>query len=92
MRSAASRASGGFEPKVPVAKWLEAGVQVDRDGLEELPATLVELDAGDLRLGLRNFYVITRYNRSAMYATAVHDLSQALRARAPKPAAHKAGK
>jgi len=87
-----SLASGGFEPKVPVAKWLEAGVQVDRDGLEELPATLVELDAGDLRLGLRNFYVITRYNRSAMYATAVHDLSQALRARAPKPAAHKAGK
>jgi len=87
-----SLASGGFEPKVPVAKWLEAGVQVDRDGLEELPAILVELDAGDLRLGLRNFYVITRYNRSAMYATAVHDLSQALRARASKPAAHKAGK
>jgi len=77
--------SGGFEPKVPVAKWLEAGVQIDGPGLEDSPALLVELDPGDVRLGFRNFYVITRYNRSAMYAAAVNDLSQALRARAPKP-------
>ena len=79
--------AGGFEPKVPGAKWLEAGVHVDKPppGFEELPAVLVELDASDVRLGFRNFYVITRYNRSALYAAAVHDLSQALRARAPKP-------
>jgi len=85
---------GGFEPKVPVAKWLEAGVQVDKlpAGAEEVPAVLVELDATDLRLGFRNFYVITRYNRSAMYAAAVNDLSQALRARAAKPAPQRAGK
>jgi membrane-bound lytic murein transglycosylase B len=74
--------AGGFEPKVPVAKWLEAGVQTDQPGFEDAPAVLVELDAGDVRLGFRNFYVITRYNRSAMYAAAVHDLSQALRKRA----------
>jgi len=79
-------ASSGFEPKVPVAKWLEAGVQIDKPGLEDSPAVLVELDASDLRLGFRNFYVITRYNRSAMYAASVNDLAQALRARAPKPA------
>ena len=86
--------SGGFEPKVPIAKWLEAGVQVDKAGFEDSPAVLVELDAGDLRLGLRNFYVVTRYNRSAMYAAAVNDLSQALKARAPKakPAPQSAGK
>ena len=85
---------GGFEPKVPVAKWLEAGVQADRlsSELSEMPAVLVELDASDYRLGFRNFYVITRYNRSAMYAAAVNDLSQALRARAAKPAAQRAGK
>ena len=85
-------AGSGFEPKVPVEKWLEAGVQIEKPGLEELNAVLVELDAGDVRLGFRNFYVITRYNRSAMYAAAVNDLSQALRTRAaPKPP-HKAGK
>jgi membrane-bound lytic murein transglycosylase B len=32
------------------------------------------------RLGYRNFYVITRYNRSSFYAAAVMDLATALRA------------
>jgi membrane-bound lytic murein transglycosylase B len=81
---------GGFEPKQPVAKWLEAGVRIDKPTpeLEAQPAVLVELANGDapseFRLGFRNFYVITRYNRSAMYAASVNDLAQALRARAPK--------
>ena len=30
-------------------------------------------------IGYRNFYVITRYNRSAMYAMAVYDLGQEIR-------------
>ena len=47
------------------------------------PARLVTLQGADGRedwLGYRNFYVITRYNHSPMYAMAVHQLAQAIRA------------
>jgi membrane-bound lytic murein transglycosylase B len=47
------------------------------------PAALVELvtpqAATEYRLGYRNFYVITRYNRSSFYAAAVIDLAAELR-------------
>lgn len=35
------------------------------------------------RVGFENFYAITRYNRSPLYAMAVHDLAVALRQRVP---------
>jgi membrane-bound lytic murein transglycosylase B len=37
------------------------------------------------RVGFQNFYVITRYNRSRLYAMAVHDLAQALAERHAAP-------
>ena len=46
-------------------------------------ATVLNFDGAAGRehwLGYRNFYVITRYNRSPMYALAVHQLAQAIRA------------
>ena len=57
---------------------------VDPDEL----VTLVELpsETPEYRLGFNNFYVLTRYNRSSMYAMAVMELAQALRAPAlPMP-------
>jgi membrane-bound lytic murein transglycosylase B len=46
-------------------------------------ATLFIFDGAagrELWIGYRNFYVITRYNHSPMYALAVHQLAQAIRA------------
>ena len=48
-----------------------------------LPATLVTLEGAEGTehwLAFNNFYVITRYNRSPLYAMAVHQLAQAIAA------------
>lgn len=63
------------------------GIEFDGAGLPaETPATLIELEQADgmeYWVGLNNFYVITRYNRSPLYAMAVTQLSEAIAARAP---------
>ena len=48
------------------------------------PAALLRMelkDGPEYWMALHNFHVITRYNRSQMYALAVHQLSQAIKAR-----------
>jgi membrane-bound lytic murein transglycosylase B len=81
----------GIEPKQTVADWEARGLQLQKVGgggtaLEELralPAAVIDLvtpnAATEYRLGFRNFYAITRYNRSTFYASAVMDLAQALK-------------
>ncbi|HMA98532.1 MAG TPA: lytic murein transglycosylase B [Wenzhouxiangella sp.] len=62
------------------------GVTFDAQGLDgATPATLIELEGetgSEYWVGLNNFYVITRYNRSPLYAMAVTQLSAAIRERA----------
>jgi len=50
----------------------------------QLPCALIDLvtpnEATEYWLGYRNFYVITRYNRSSFYAMTVFALSRELKA------------
>jgi membrane-bound lytic murein transglycosylase B len=64
------------------------GMQVASDLTDNTPCVLLaapEASGPHWRIGLRNFYVITRYNRSPLYAMVVHDLAKALRARVQSP-------
>jgi membrane-bound lytic murein transglycosylase B len=71
-------ADGSVQPKHPVEELLKSGLQADLPpGAAQERAAVIDLE-GDVRLGMHNFYVITRYNRSALYAAAVADLAQAL--------------
>jgi membrane-bound lytic murein transglycosylase B len=76
-------ADGRFEPTHSMAELREAGVEFDSPEPAGAHGALVELGnterPSDWRVGLRNFYVITRYNRSALYAAAVADLAKELK-------------
>jgi membrane-bound lytic murein transglycosylase B len=75
--------SGRFEPRHSLTELRSAGVEFDSPEPAGAHAALVELSnlerPSEFRVGLRNFYVITRYNRSALYAAAVTDLAKELR-------------
>jgi membrane-bound lytic murein transglycosylase B len=71
----------GMKPSIRLADLLATGLQ-PQGKLPSDPETLsslIELDAGEQQeywLGLHNFYVITRYNHSNLYAMAAYQLSQ----------------
>ncbi|MCU7876013.1 MAG: lytic murein transglycosylase B [Candidatus Thiodiazotropha sp. (ex Lucinoma borealis)] len=71
----------GMKPSIKVEKLLARGVRpVNAESPNPQALTsLVKLDAGEQDeywLGLHNFYVITRYNHSNLYAMAAYQLSQ----------------
>ena len=81
--------AAGIKPQLKVGELRRRGVVPLAPVSDEAEAALfaVETESGlRYRLGLQNFYVITRYNRSVNYAMAVYELAREIRALA-KPAA-----
>ena len=73
----------GIRPQLKVAELKRLGINPAAPVEEGAEAALfvVETESGPRYwLGLNNFYVITRYNRSVNYAMAVYELARELRA------------
>ncbi len=71
-----------LKPTLTVAEWADKGFTSSSELLPHLPAAvlkLVEKDRNSYWLTFKNFWVITRYNRSPRYAMAVYDLSQMIK-------------
>jgi membrane-bound lytic murein transglycosylase B len=72
----------GLNPHAPVSALRGAGVSPAEAVSDDELAAVIGVESGSgprYFLGLGNFYVITRYNRSVNYALAVHELAQELR-------------
>jgi membrane-bound lytic murein transglycosylase B len=76
-------ASRNFKAETPVSELAGAGfrstVEVPGDTLATV-AALEEKDGDHYFMTFNNFYVITRYNRSPLYAMAVFELAEAIKA------------
>ncbi len=79
------RSRADLKPRYTIAEFAAAGISSDDDLDPEADAVAMDFELEDgmeYWLGLHNFYVITRYNHSAMYAMSVYQLSQRIAAAA----------
>ena len=81
----------GLKPSLKVADLQRLGVkQTDALSADDRVAliALEQKEGAEYWAGLQNFYVITRYNHSPLYAMAVYQLSEEIRARRNERLAH----
>lgn len=83
--AAAPLIDNGIEPTLSLEQLRAAGIGGVSEELYPAPATLVDLvtpeRSTEYWVGYRNFYVITRYNRSSFYAMSVFELAETIAAR-----------
>ncbi|WP_005032859.1 lytic murein transglycosylase B [Holophaga foetida] len=89
-KAAAAHADGIPEPRLSLLELRRAGVQISHCPRgSETQVLVVDLpspgQATQYRIGFRNFHVLTLYNRSFFYASAVADLGRAVKARLDPP-------
>lgn len=75
--------NSGDKPSQTLGQWRQKGFITNEKVADDALAVMLSYDfeSGPQYLfGLHNFYVITRYNRSRLYARAVWELSQAIKA------------
>ena len=71
----------GIRPSIPAAQLADYGVTPETGIAPEARVGLIELETTHgpkYWVVFNNFYVITRYNRSPLYAMAVHQLAEAI--------------
>lgn len=76
--------SKGLEPHVSTVELVDYGITAAQMPDENIDIKFLEYELKNGRefwLGFDNFYVITRYNHSALYAMAVYQLSEEIRVR-----------
>lgn len=72
----------GIKPSMELQEVLDAGVSIDEKHTSSLQTALIELELKKGReywVAFHNFYVITRYNHSELYAMAAYQLAQEIK-------------
>ncbi|MFH1604095.1 MAG: lytic murein transglycosylase, partial [Pseudomonadota bacterium] len=73
----------GIKPTFRCGDLANFGVKTDHQANADAPCALIELatpgERSEYLVGLGNFYVLTRYNRSSLYAGAVLELARAVK-------------
>ena len=82
-----SLVDAGIKPAYRYGDLANFGVSAEGEAGADASCALIELttpdEASEYLVGFTNFYVLTRYNRSSMYAAAVLELAQAVKAADP---------
>ena len=81
--------SAGIEPRFRIGELDQYGIALNESVDEDLLCALIEFETpnkpSEFWIGLKNFYVITRYNQSSFYAMSVNALAESIKTKMTPP-------